>query len=169
MTADQGYAYFVKRAAEIALAQGLYAPLYTIYTAYTVYTVYPVSPISPIYILYTPVYPEHAIYLIHSRIPCIFGIPCIPFIAYTPTAVIALVPGRRPVQWSEVFDHFKGSLDKKTIVHIWKSVTNVTEVVALGYDTLANPNPNPKYADDIGLLTGTRCGRDAFRNNELVL
>ena len=25
------------------------------------------------------------------------------------------------------------------------------------------------YADDIGLLAGTRCGRDAFRNNELVL
>ena len=25
------------------------------------------------------------------------------------------------------------------------------------------------YADDIGLLTGSRCGRDAFRNNELVL
>ena len=25
------------------------------------------------------------------------------------------------------------------------------------------------YADDIGLLTGTRCGRHAFRNNELVL
>ena len=24
-------------------------------------------------------------------------------------------------------------------------------------------------ANDIGLLTGTRCGRDAFRNNELVL
>ena len=25
------------------------------------------------------------------------------------------------------------------------------------------------YADDIGLLTSTRCGRDAFRKNELVL
>ena len=25
------------------------------------------------------------------------------------------------------------------------------------------------YADDIGLLTGTCCGRDSFRNNELVL
>ena len=24
------------------------------------------------------------------------------------------------------------------------------------------------YANDIGLLTGTRCGRDAFRNNELI-
>ena len=25
------------------------------------------------------------------------------------------------------------------------------------------------YADDIGLLTGSRCGKDAFRNNKLVL
>jgi len=82
MTADQGYAYFVKRAAEIALAQG-----------------------------------------------------------------------RRPVQWSEVFDHFKGSLDKKTIVHIWKSVTNVTEVVALGYDTLVNVGYNAKswYLDNLNV------------------
>lgn len=44
----------------------------------------------------------------------------------------------RPVQWSEVFDHFKGNLPKETIVHVWKDVTNVTEVVALGYDVLRN-------------------------------
>lgn len=37
------------------------------------------------------------------------------------------------MQWSEVFDHFKDNLSKETIVHIWKSVTNVTEVVAGGY------------------------------------
>jgi len=51
---------------------------------------------------------------------------------------IAISNGRRPVQWSEVFDHFKDQLDKRTIVHIWKSVTNVTEVVALGYNVLLN-------------------------------
>lgn len=54
------------------------------------------------------------------------------------TAEIAMSQGRRPVQWSEVFDHFKTELDKRTIVHIWKSVTNVTEVVADGYNVLLN-------------------------------
>lgn len=53
-------------------------------------------------------------------------------------ADIALSQGRRPVQWSEVFDHFQDQLDKKTVVHIWKSVTNVTQVVALGYNVLLN-------------------------------
>merc|ERR1712166_183423 len=53
-------------------------------------------------------------------------------------AEIAMSQGRRPVQWSEVFDHFKTELDKRTIVHIWKSVTNVTEVVADGYNVLLN-------------------------------
>mmetsp|Transcript_29905 Transcript_29905/g.92579 ORF Transcript_29905/g.92579 Transcript_29905/m.92579 type:complete len:512 (+) Transcript_29905:1189-2724(+) len=46
--------------------------------------------------------------------------------------------GKRVVQWSEVFDHFKTDLDKTTIVHVWKSVTNVTEVLADGYDVLLN-------------------------------
>jgi len=53
-------------------------------------------------------------------------------------AEIAMAQGRRPVQWSEVFDHFGTKLDKRTIVHIWKSVTNVTEVVADGYNVLLN-------------------------------
>jgi len=53
-------------------------------------------------------------------------------------ADIAIEQGHRPVQWSEVYDHFKNKLDKKTIVHIWKSVTNVTEVVAGGYNVLVN-------------------------------
>jgi hexosaminidase len=53
-------------------------------------------------------------------------------------AQIALGHGRRPIQWSEVYDHFKTKLDKRTVVHIWKSNTNVTEVVANGYDTLVN-------------------------------
>jgi hexosaminidase len=53
-------------------------------------------------------------------------------------AAIAIAQGRRPVQWSEVFDHFQDKLDKKTIVHIWKDVTNVTQVVALGYNVIKN-------------------------------
>lgn len=32
---------------------------------------------------------------------------------------IAIAQGRRPVQWSEVFDHFHGKLNKGTIVHVW--------------------------------------------------
>ena len=53
-------------------------------------------------------------------------------------ASIAIAQGRRPVQWSEVYDHFKSSLPKETVVHVWKDVTNVTEVVADGYDVIRN-------------------------------
>jgi len=53
-------------------------------------------------------------------------------------AEMAIAHGRRPVQWSEVFDHFKGKLPKPVVVHVWKDVTNVTEVVALGYDVIRN-------------------------------
>ena len=42
------------------------------------------------------------------------------------------------MQWSEVYDHFKDSLPKETVVHVWKDVTNVTEVLAGGYDVLRN-------------------------------
>ena len=49
-------------------------------------------------------------------------------------AEIAVNNGRRPIQWSEVYDHFKTKLRKETIVHIWKSNTNVTEVLANGYN-----------------------------------
>ena len=34
--------------------------------------------------------------------------------------------------------HFKTKLDKNVIVHVWKDVTNVTEVVANGYDVIRN-------------------------------
>jgi hexosaminidase len=51
-------------------------------------------------------------------------------------ARMALAQGHRPVQWSEVFDHFQDKLAKGTIVHIWKPNTNVTQVVALGYNVL---------------------------------
>jgi hexosaminidase len=53
-------------------------------------------------------------------------------------ASIARKHGRRPVQWSEVFDHFKGQLHPSTVVHVWKQDTNVTEVVEYGFDALIN-------------------------------
>eukprot|EP00978_Attheya_sp_CCMP212_P039281 scaffold203020_cov28-Attheya_sp.AAC.1 len=53
-------------------------------------------------------------------------------------ASIARKHGRRPVQWSEVFDHFKGQLHPSTVVHVWKQDTNVTEVVEFGFDALIN-------------------------------
>ena len=53
-------------------------------------------------------------------------------------AAIATSKGKRPVQWSEVFDHFKATLPKNTVVHVWKDDTNVTEVLADGYDVLRN-------------------------------
>lgn len=59
-------------------------------------------------------------------------------------AEIAIAQGHHPVQWSEVYDHFKTKLAKETIVHIWKGVTNVTEVVADGYKVLLNVGYNSK-------------------------
>eukprot|EP01062_Namystynia_karyoxenos_P048312 TRINITY_DN3672_c0_g1_i7.p2 TRINITY_DN3672_c0_g1~~TRINITY_DN3672_c0_g1_i7.p2 ORF type:complete len:629 (+),score=239.74 TRINITY_DN3672_c0_g1_i7:76-1887(+) len=66
-------------------------------------------------------------------------------------ASYAIAQEHRPVQWSEVYDHFKTKLDKKTVVHIWKSVTNVTEVVANGYQVLLNVGYNSVswYLDNI--------------------
>ena len=68
-------------------------------------------------------------------------------------AEIALAQGRRPVQWSEVFDHFKTKLDKRIVVHVWKSVTNVTEVLADGYDVLRNVGyyKNSWYLDNLNV------------------
>lgn len=66
-------------------------------------------------------------------------------------AAIAIAQGHRPVQWSEVYDHFKSKLAKETVVHIWKSVTNVTEVVADGYQVLLNVGYNNEswYLDNL--------------------
>jgi len=66
-------------------------------------------------------------------------------------ASIAIEQGRRPVQWSEVFDHFKSELPKETIVHVWLGGTNVTEVVALGYDVIRNVDggSNSWYLDGL--------------------
>lgn len=63
---------------------------------------------------------------------------------------MAIARGKRPVQWSEVYDHFKTELAKETVVHIWKRVTNVTEVVANGYDVLVNVGYVPRswYLDN---------------------
>ena len=70
------------------------------------------------------------------------------------TAEIAFSQGRRPVQWSEVYDHFKDTLDKRTVVHIWKKDTNVTEVVAAGYDVLLNVGytANSWYLDNTDVI-----------------
>ena len=53
-------------------------------------------------------------------------------------AKIARSHQKRPIQWAEVFDQFGATLDKSTIVHVWKPSTNVTEVVESGYDCLVN-------------------------------
>ena len=68
-------------------------------------------------------------------------------------AAVAISQGRRPIQWSEVFDHFKTELPKDVIVHIWKSVTNVTEVVADGYNVLLNVgyDANSWYLDNLNV------------------
>lgn len=57
-------------------------------------------------------------------------------------AAAAIQRGRRPIQWSEVFDHFRDHLPKEVIVHVWKDITNVTEVVAYGYNVLRNVGYN---------------------------
>jgi N-acetyl-beta-hexosaminidase len=66
-------------------------------------------------------------------------------------AAMAVARGKRPVQWSEVYDHFKTDLDPSTVVHVWKAVTNVTEVVANGYDVLVNVGYVPRswYLDNV--------------------
>ena len=48
------------------------------------------------------------------------------------------------------YDHFKTDLAPETVVHIWKAVTNVTEVVANGYDVLVNVGYVPRswYLDN---------------------
>ena len=53
-------------------------------------------------------------------------------------AGLAIEKKKRPVQWSEVWDHFKTALPKDVVIHVWKSVTNVTDVVAAGYDVIRN-------------------------------
>ena len=55
---------------------------------------------------------------------------------------IAISQGHRPVQWSEVYDHFHNTLPKQTIIHIWKSVTNVSAPLAGGYNVLLNVGYN---------------------------
>jgi hexosaminidase len=77
-------------------------------------------------------------------------------------ARMALAQGHRPVQWSEVFDHFQDKLAKGTIVHIWKPNTNVTQVVALGYNVLINVG----YVSDSWYLDNLDVTWDAVYGNE---
>jgi hexosaminidase len=67
-------------------------------------------------------------------------------------AGFAILQGHRPVQWSEVYDHFKNTLPKKVIIHIWKSVTNVTEPLAGGYNAIVNVGYDKLswYLDNLG-------------------
>lgn len=88
-------------------------------------------------------------------------------------AALARAHGKRPVQWAEVFDEFGATLDKvadpasnsmsrrvdaiehappqATVVHVWKPSTNVTAVVAAGYDVLVNVGyvDNSWYLDNL--------------------
>eukprot|EP00494_Astrolonche_serrata_P004224 UN04236 len=53
-------------------------------------------------------------------------------------AKMVLAQNKRPIQWSEVYDNFGTKLNKNIIIHIWKSNTNVSEVVENGYNVLLN-------------------------------
>jgi hexosaminidase len=77
-------------------------------------------------------------------------------------AKMAIAQGHRPVQWSEVFDHFQNKLNKGTIVHIWKPNTNVTQVVAYGYNVLINVG----YVADSWYLDNLDVTWDAVYRNE---
>jgi hexosaminidase len=77
-------------------------------------------------------------------------------------ARMALQQGHRPIQWSEVFDHFGDKLAKGTIVHIWKPNTNVTAVVADGYNVLINVG----YVADSWYLDNLDVTWDAVYRNE---
>jgi hypothetical protein len=52
-----------------------------------------------------------------------------------------------------VYDEFKTSLDLSTVVHVWLRDTNVTEVVANGYDVLVNVGyvPHSWYLDNLNV------------------
>ena len=49
---------------------------------------------------------------------------------------------RTPVQWVEVFEHFGSSLDKNTIIHVWKDKKELTDVINAGYQALLSDNHN---------------------------
>jgi len=53
--------------------------------------------------------------------------------------------------YKKVYDHFKTSLDPATVVHVWKSDTNLTEVAANGYEMLVNVGyvPESWYLDNL--------------------
>jgi len=51
-------------------------------------------------------------------------------------AEVAREQGRRPVQWVEVFEHFRERLDKQTVIHVWKDKKTLKEVVDKGFDGL---------------------------------
>lgn len=46
--------------------------------------------------------------------------------------------GRRPIQWSEVFEEFGYNTSKDIIIHVWKKDTNLTYLLEGGYNALVN-------------------------------
>lgn len=64
-------------------------------------------------------------------------------------ATITRQLSRTPVQWVEVFEHFGSTLDKNTIVHVWKEKTTLNGVVEAGYKTLLS-NQDSWYLDHLG-------------------
>ena len=77
-------------------------------------------------------------------------------------AKIARSHQKRPIQWAEVFDELGATLDKSTIVHVWKPSTNITEVVESGYDCLVNVGyvTNSWYLDNLGTTWDKAYGVD---------
>jgi hexosaminidase len=53
-------------------------------------------------------------------------------------AAVAIAQGRSPVYWEEVFENFKATLDKRTIVHVWKTKGMLKEVVQAGFRAIFN-------------------------------
>lgn len=55
---------------------------------------------------------------------------------------------RLPVQWVEVFEHFGNTLDKDTIVHVWKEKSTMDGVLKAGYRSLLS-NQDDWYLDHL--------------------
>jgi len=53
-------------------------------------------------------------------------------------AALATSLGRRPVHWSEAYELLGRRLANQTVVHVWKTSTDVAKVVADGYAVIRN-------------------------------
>ena len=134
MTADDAYAYFVGRAAQMAIARGK-------------------RPIQWSEVV------SHAVMQSDSFCLLLFVCLFVRLFVCRPRSLAESQPTltlrRPPFNEPKIkYDHFKTDLAPETVVHIWKAVTNVTEVVANGYDVLVNVGYVPRswYLDntDVG-------------------